>query len=106
MSENVMSKLIELVTKYGYTITFEEVPRHGIANLIGVVFRKSGEGAPCLNLRIGDRDGHSEQIKKIEWWLDAFLMEEIMEELKDESEHSADACTETGDAAGDQETDC
>lgn len=96
MNCDIMKKILDLVDTYGYSITIEKGPR--------VVFRKSGEEEPRVNLHVGARNGRAGQVRSINYWLDELLFKEKWEE-RHESERKDDGCAEAGDATGDTQTD-
>lgn len=87
MNDNPMIRLLELVDKYGYSVTFERDPEAMGTEMICAVFRKKDEKEPCLKLCMGsadDYDDRARQADAVDFWLFEYLYTEEREELRDE----------------------
>lgn len=97
---SLLEMLVLLVIARDVTVTLKKDHRVKKMGRVIVIFKKGGKRVGSFYLTpISFFSG-------IDRWMYAKEIERKLEELRDESEHSADACAETGDATGDPETDC
>lgn len=99
IDDDLLDVLLRLVGEHDLTITIRKDGRakNGNRSILKVLKNRKR----LLTLHLNPRGRY----ERDDSW-DTKLARKLLEELRNESEHGVDACTETGDAAGDQETTC